>query len=158
MAGSGTFRTTTPSHPHQHPRKPRSNGRKSCSSTPLDQRPGPGVANPAVDAYPHSRRQSHWQSLSPLPHWQTSHSASYTAHSPHIRHHYHRHFALNTCVFRACNTTYKQIRGAGIGSQLSPALCNVAITLIEHSWFLSHPAIQTLIHHTPSNLKPWISG
>ena len=57
--------------------------------------------------------------------------------------------------------------GAGIGSQLSPALCNVAITLIEHSWqqlhnnllqhtarfivhnehFLSHPAIQTLIHN-----------
>ena len=87
-------------------------------------------------------------------------------------------FALNTCIFQACNNTYKQIRGAGIGSQLSPALCNVAITLIEHSWhqlhnnllhhsdqrftyyryvdnrliahnehFLSHPAIQTLIHH-----------
>ena len=87
-------------------------------------------------------------------------------------------YALDTCIFRACNNTYKQIRGAGIGSQLSPALCNVAITLIEHSWhqlhnnllqhtalhfayyryvdnlfivhneqFLSHPAIQTLIHN-----------
>ena len=78
---------------------------------------------------------------------------------------------------------------AGIGSQLSPALCNVAITLIEHSWhqlhnnllqhtalhftyyryvdnrfivhneqFLSHPAIQTLIHHNffgdPVELEP----
>ena len=104
-------------------------------------------------------------------------------HHSHIGRHHIRHptqrtsdittivtFALNTCIFRACNNTYKRIRGAGIGSQLSPALCNVAITLIEHSWhqlhnnlphyryvdnrfivhnehFLSHPAIQTLIHH-----------
>ena len=94
-----------------------------------------------------------------------------------------------TCIFRACNHTYKQIRGAGIGSQLSPALCNVAVTLIEHSWqqlhnnllqhtalhfayyryvdnrfivhneqFLSHPAIQTLIHNDffgdPVELEP----
>ena len=36
-------------------------------------------------------------------------------------------FALDTCIFRACNNTYKQIRGAGIGSQLSPALCNVCL-------------------------------
>ena len=54
-------------------------------------------------------------------------------------------FALNTCIFRACNYTYKQIRGAGIGSQLSPALCNVAITLIEHSWHQLH---SNLLHHS----------
>ena len=54
-------------------------------------------------------------------------------------------FALNTCIFRACNNTYKQIRGAGIGSQLSPALCNVAITLIEHSWHQIH---NNLLQHT----------
>ena len=54
-------------------------------------------------------------------------------------------FTLNTCIFRACNNTYKQIRGAGIGSQLSPALCNVAITLIEHSWHQIH---NNLLQHT----------
>ena len=54
-------------------------------------------------------------------------------------------YALNTCIFRACNNTYKQIRGAGIGSQLSPALCNVAITLIEHSW---HQIRNNLLQHT----------
>ena len=54
-------------------------------------------------------------------------------------------FALDTCIFRACNNTYKQIRGAGIGSQLSPALCNVAITLIEHSWHQIH---NNLLQHT----------
>ena len=42
--------------------------------------------------------------------------------------------ALNTCIFQACTTFYQQTRGAGIGFQLSPALCNVAIALIEHSW------------------------
>ena len=75
-------------------------------------------------------------------------------HHSHIGRHHHKHptqrtiqtsditaivtYALNTCIFRACNNTYKQIRGAGIGSQLSPALCNVAITLIEHSWHQIH--------------------
>ena len=54
-------------------------------------------------------------------------------------------YALDTCIFRACNNTYKQNRGAGIGSQLSPALCNVAITLIEHSWHQIH---NNLLQHT----------
>ena len=54
-------------------------------------------------------------------------------------------YALDTCIFRACNNTYKQIRGAGIGPQLSPALCNVAITLIEHSWHQLH---NNLLQHT----------
>ena len=39
----------------------------------------------------------------------------------------------------------QQIRGAGIGSHLSPALCNVAITLIEHSW---QQLYNNLLHHT----------
>ena len=46
--------------------------------------------------------------------------------------------ALQPCIFQACHTNYQQIQGAGIGSQLSPALCNVAITLIEHSWHEAH--------------------
>ena len=41
---------------------------------------------------------------------------------------------LDSCIFTACASTYKQIRGAGIGSQLSLALCNVATALIEHIW------------------------
>ena len=55
--------------------------------------------------------------------------------------------ALQSCIFQACNSYYKQIQGAGIGSQLSPALCNVAITLIEHTWhttyheFLQQPSL-----------------
>ena len=58
--------------------------------------------------------------------------------------------ALQSCIFQACNTYYKQIQGAGIGSQLSPALCNVAITLIEHTWkttyhtFLHQPSLHLL--------------
>ena len=58
--------------------------------------------------------------------------------------------ALQSCIFQACNTYYKQIQGAGIGSQLSPALCNVAITLIEHTWqttyhtFLQQPSLHLL--------------
>ena len=48
--------------------------------------------------------------------------------------------ALDSRIFKACNSFFLQVRGAGIGSQLSPALCNVAVTLIEHSWHqLHHP-------------------
>ena len=50
--------------------------------------------------------------------------------------------ALQSCIFQACHTYYQQIQGAGTGSQLSPALCNVAITLIEHSW---HEAYHTFL-------------
>ena len=43
---------------------------------------------------------------------------------------------------------FLQVRGAGIGSQLSPALCNDAITLIEHSWHQLHHSLtdRTEIH------------
>ena len=40
---------------------------------------------------------------------------------------------------------YKQTRGAGIGCQLSPALCNVTGALIEHAWQQLH---NNLLHHT----------
>ena len=106
-----------------------------------------------------------------IQHWQTQHTThTLTAdtkatgnpyHHSHIGRHHARHptqrtihtsdiativaSALNTCIFRACNHTYKQIRGAGTGSQLSPALCNVAITLIEHSWQQLH---NNLLRHT----------
>ena len=55
--------------------------------------------------------------------------------------------ALHSCIFQACYTYFQQIQGAGMGSQLSPALCNVAITLIEHAWrdtyhtFLQQPSL-----------------
>ena len=104
-------------------------------------------------------------------HWQTQQSthtltvdvqaAGNPFHHSHIGRHHHKHptqrtiqtsdittivaYALDTCIFRACNNTYKQILGAGIGSQLSPALCNVAITLIEHSWHQIH---NNLLQHT----------
>ena len=60
-------------------------------------------------------------------------------------------FALDTCIFRACHHTYKQIRGAGIGSQLPPALCNVAITLIECA---RHQLQPPQPHESPLHLLP----
>ena len=58
--------------------------------------------------------------------------------------------ALDTCIFQACTTHYKQTRGAGIGPQLSPALCNVAITLSEHSWPQLHHSLtdHSQVHFT----------
>ena len=81
----------------------------------------------------------HRQPYSTLAHWSTLHPPPTTTHSGHQAH--------STCIFQECHTYYQQIRGAGVGSQLSPALCNVAITLIEHSWhqtystFLQQPSI-----------------
>ena len=47
--------------------------------------------------------------------------------------------------------------GAGVGSQLSPALCNVATTLVEHSWretyhtFLQQPSLHLFNTHSVDN-------
>ena len=39
-----------------------------------------------------------------------------------------------THFFTALGAVWRQIRGAGIGSQISPTLSNLAVTLIERSW------------------------
>ena len=79
----------------------------------------------------------------------------------HIGRHHHKHptqrtldtddittivaLALDSCIFKACNLYFLQVCGARIDSQHSPALCNVAITLIEHSWHQLH---HSLTDHT----------
>ena len=84
---------------------------------------------------------------------QHSHIGRHYIHHPHQRTLDTTHIplfvqqALHSCIFQACHTYYQQIQGAGMGSQLSPALCNVAITLIEHAWrdtyhtFLQQPSL-----------------
>eukprot|EP00438_Fugacium_kawagutii_P022528 Skav234760 [mRNA] locus=scaffold4095:94:1527:- [translate_table: standard] len=42
---------------------------------------------------------------------------------------------LTTHIFSAVGTYWKQIQGAGIGSQISPSLSNLAVTLVEKAWF-----------------------
>eukprot|EP00438_Fugacium_kawagutii_P026566 Skav212397 [mRNA] locus=scaffold469:9638:11071:- [translate_table: standard] len=42
---------------------------------------------------------------------------------------------LSTHIFSAVGTYWKQIQGAGIGSQISPSLSNLAVTLVEKAWF-----------------------
>ena len=42
--------------------------------------------------------------------------------------------SLTTHYFIALNRVWHQIRGAGIGSQISPILSNLAVTMVEHSW------------------------
>ena len=42
--------------------------------------------------------------------------------------------SLKTHVFVALNQVWKQFRGAGIGAHISPALSNLAVTLVEQSW------------------------
>ena len=42
--------------------------------------------------------------------------------------------SLTTHYFLALNRVWHQIRGAGIGSQISPILSNLAVTMVEHSW------------------------
>ena len=39
-----------------------------------------------------------------------------------------------THFFTALGVVWRQIRGAGIGSQISPRLSNLSVTLIERSW------------------------
>ena len=49
--------------------------------------------------------------------------------------------SLHCHIFIALNMVWHQIRGAGIGSHISPSLSNLAVTLIERTW-------QEMYHHT----------
>lgn len=57
--------------------------------------------------------------------------------------------SLQTHFFTAIGTVWRQIRGAGIGSQISPTLSNLAVTLIERSWSSTYHEVlnQPHFHH-----------
>ena len=42
--------------------------------------------------------------------------------------------SLSSHIFSALGCIWRQIRGAGIGSQISPSLSNLAVTITERSW------------------------
>ena len=42
--------------------------------------------------------------------------------------------SLSCHIFQAVNVIWQQIRGAGIGSHISPSLSNLAVTIVERSW------------------------
>lgn len=46
----------------------------------------------------------------------------------------YRNPCLTTHDFIALNRVWHQIRGAGIGSHISPIISNLAVTMVEHSW------------------------
>ena len=54
-----------------------------------------------------------------------------------------------THFFTALGVVWRQIRGAGIGSQISPTLSNLAVTLIERSWSSTYQEVLTQpnFHH-----------
>ena len=42
--------------------------------------------------------------------------------------------SLHCHIFEAVNVIWHQVRGAGIGSHISPSLSNLAVTMVERSW------------------------
>ena len=54
-----------------------------------------------------------------------------------------------THFFTALGVVWRQIRGAGIGSQISPTLSNLAVTLIERPWSSTYQEVLTRpnFHH-----------
>ena len=54
-----------------------------------------------------------------------------------------------THFFTALGVVWRQIRGAGIGSQICPTLSNLAVTLIERSWSSTYQEVltQSNFHH-----------
>ena len=54
-----------------------------------------------------------------------------------------------THFFTALGVVWRQIRGAGIGSQISPTLSNLAVTLIERPWSSTYQEVLTQpnFHH-----------
>ena len=57
--------------------------------------------------------------------------------------------AQRTHFFTALGVVWRQIRGAAIGSQISPTLSNLAVTLIERSWSSTYQEVLTQpnFHH-----------
>ena len=51
--------------------------------------------------------------------------------------------SLQSHIFQAMNVIWHQIRGAGIGSHISPTISNLAVTLIERAWTQSYEQILT---------------
>ena len=51
--------------------------------------------------------------------------------------------SLQSHIFQAVNVIWHQIRGAGIGSHISPSLSNLAVTMIERTWFQTYQQILT---------------
>ena len=51
--------------------------------------------------------------------------------------------SLQSHIFQAMNVIWHQIRGAGIGSHISPTISNLAVTLIERAWTQSYEEILT---------------
>ena len=51
--------------------------------------------------------------------------------------------SLQSHIFQAVNVIWHQIRGAGIGSHISPTLSNLAVTMIERTWFQTYEQILT---------------
>ena len=51
--------------------------------------------------------------------------------------------SLQSHIFQAVHVIWHQIRGAGIGSHISPTLSNLAVTMIERTWFQTYEQILT---------------
>ena len=51
--------------------------------------------------------------------------------------------SLQSHIFQAMNVIWHQVRGAGIGSHISPTISNLAVTLIERAWTQSYEEILT---------------
>ena len=51
--------------------------------------------------------------------------------------------SLQSHIFQAVNVIWHQIRGAGIGSHITPTLSNLAVTMIERTWFQTYEQILT---------------
>ena len=51
--------------------------------------------------------------------------------------------SLQSHIFQTMNVIWHQIRGAGIGSHISPTISNLAVTLIERAWTQSYEQILT---------------
>ena len=43
--------------------------------------------------------------------------------------------SFDSCIFQTLGRVFKQHRGTGIGNQISPVVSNIAVTLIERTWY-----------------------
>ena len=77
---------------------------------------------------------STWKPYTSFLCWKNTWSTQEDESDPPRRHFSYCTGSLSCHIFQAVNVIWQQIRGAGIGSHISPSLSNLAVTIVERSW------------------------
>ena len=67
--------------------------------------------------------------------------------------------SFDSCIFQTLGRVFKQHRGTGIGNQISPVVSNIAVTLIERTWyFCFQTQLNSVYRRYPMNMLRYVDS